>query len=248
MIPVETVVFLPGYLSPPAGFRSMAGAFVGYQTLELSRQPRPSLEGWLDRVPAGAHIVAFAEAAWNAAQIAAQKSAKSLILFSPILRSDAALEARLKALQTAHNTSLENFIEAAKPWFFGSFFLQQGHEALEVWAEEMQSLQLGDWLEAMLTLPDGRKNLRKLECPVLVCLGSEDVFTPLRYGQEVVEWVPLNQNGLGAVRVSLEGCGHLAPWENPLEATNLAQGFIAQADGISGDQPAWQDLEELPIK
>lgn len=226
---VETVVFLPGYLSPPAGFRSLREALANTQTLEPERlaSPQKGLEIWREQTPQGSHIVAFAEAAWAASQIAADTSAKSLTLFSPLLRCDAALEARLKALQTALHASNAVFIEAAAPWLFGPHFLEYGQEAIEVWGDEVKTLDAAAWLESLSSLPDGRKNLRRLACPVLVIAGAEDVFTPLRYAQEVVEWVPMNQNGLGAVRVSLESCGHLAPWENPLEAANLVQGFVA---------------------
>lgn len=181
--------------------------------------------------------MAFAEASWAAAQIAAEKKAKSLVLFSPIVRVDAALEARLASLEAARRHGF--LAQAAKPWMFGSFLLEQGQEAIEVWRQGLAELQPQPWLESMLALPDGRKHLRRLECPVLVVLGSEDVFTPLRYGQEVVEWVPLNPNGLGAVRVSLEGCGHLAAWENPLEAANLSEGFIQGSGGVLEDAPGW---------
>lgn len=243
---MERVVFFPGYLTPPAGFRGLAQALAGYQALELERQANPleALATWMRQTPPAAHLVAFAEAGWAAVQVAAQTKAKSLVLFSPVIRVDAALEARLGALEMAHRYGF--FAQAAKPWMFGSFFLEQGQEAIEVWTEGLAQLQLQPWLESMLALPDGRKHLRRLECPVLVVLGAEDAFSPLRYGQEVVEWVPLNSNGLGAVRVSLEGCGHLAAWENPLESANLTEGFIRRPGGLLEDVPDWGETE-LPM-
>ncbi|MDX2005836.1 MAG: alpha/beta hydrolase [Meiothermus sp.] len=234
---METVVFLPGYLAPPAGFRSLAGALRPHQTLELGRHPSPAgaLEAWRGQVPPNAHLAAFAEAAWPAAQLAAETQARSLILFSPILRADAALKSRLEALRLAHQNG--QFAQAATPWMFGAFFLEQGQEPIAYWAEEVGSLAVGEWLGALHGLGDGRKHLRRLECPVLVVAGAEDAFTPLRYAQEVVDWTPLNPNGLGAVRVSMEGCGHLAPWENPLEAANLLEGFVTGADSVGGSSP-----------
>jgi len=221
----------------------MAEGLPEYRALEPPRMSRPeqAFELWRSAVPEGAHIVAFAEAAWSAAGLAAEKKAQSLVLFSPIVRVDAALEARLKPLQTALKSGLETLTEAAKPWFFGPFLLEQGQAAIEAWGEGLAELDVAGWLEALHTLPDGRKNLRRLECPVLVVLGAEDVFTPLRYGQELVEWTPTNANGLGAVRVSLEGCGHLAAWENPEEAANLVEGFLEEAKGVRGNAPVWRE-------
>lgn len=239
---MDTVVFLPGYLAPPAGFRSLAEGLPGYRTLELPCSPNPmDVAAWQD-IPQQAHLIAFAEASWAAVQLAAAKNARSLVLFSPILRCDAALEARLQALQTADSLGKTVLAEVARPWFFGAFFLEQGQEAIQVWLEQLAELDVGQWLTHLCQLPDGRKYLRLLNCPVLVALGAEDVFTPLRYGQEVVDWTPLNERGLGAVRVSLEGCGHLAPWENPLEAANLIEGFIARADSLTGHAPNWDEL------
>ena len=241
---MDTVVFLPGYLAPPAGFRSLARALLGHQTLELDRyaSPATALERWRGQIPPKAHIVTFSEAAWAGVQLAAESQAQSLTVFSPVLRSDAALQSRLSALQVAQASG--HFVQAATPWLFGAFFLEQGQEAIGYWAEELQTLAVGEWLEALHSLGDGRKPLRRLECPVLVIAGAEDAFTPLRYAQEVVDWTPLNANGLGAVRVSMEGCGHLAPWENPLEAANLLEGFVTRADSINGESPV---LDELPM-
>jgi len=238
---VETTALLCGYLAPPAGFQPLAKALSAHHPLELPRLARPkeALEAWRSAVPEGAHLVAFAEAAWSAVQLAAEKQAKSLVLFSPIVRSDAALRARLESLQTALRGGLETFAQAAQPWLLGPFLLEHGQEAVAAWTQGLSELDLGGWLEALLALPDGRKHLRRLSCPVLVVLGAEDVFTPLRYGQEVVEWTPANPSGLGAVRVSLEGCGHLVPWENPEEAASLVEGFLERAEGVKGGDLVW---------
>lgn len=232
---------MPGYLAPPAGLRALAEALSGFGVGELERYPTApqAYQEWRARVPRNAHLIAFAEASWAAVRIAAENEAKSLCAFSPILRVDAALEARLRALETAHNTGLAALVEAAKPWFFGAYFLEHGQEPMAAWAEGLANLDVGQWIRGMLELPDGRKVLRQLRCPVLVGIGAEDVFTPPRYAQEVVDWVPTNERGLGAVRVSLEGCGHLALWENPAEATSLVEGFIQGSGSWGGEALAW---------
>ncbi|PZA08458.1 hypothetical protein EWH23_04515 [Meiothermus sp. PNK-Is4] len=232
---------MPGYLAPPAGFRGLARALSRFDVSELERYPTAlqAYQAWRARVPRHAHLVAFAEASWAAIHLAAESEARSLSVFSPIVRVDAALEARLRALRTAHATGLAAFVEAAKPWFFGAYFLEYGQQPIAAWAEGLAGLDVGQWIGGMLELPDGRKAVRRLRGPVLVGVGAEDVFTPSRYAQEVADWVPANERGLGAVRVSLEGCGHLAPWENPAEAASLVEGFIQGAGLSGGEAPVW---------
>ncbi|WP_018465129.1 alpha/beta fold hydrolase [Calidithermus timidus] len=243
---METVVLLPGLLTPPAGFRSLREGLKGFGCLELTPHPTPSeqLEAWRAELPPAAHIVAFAEASWAGVQLAAQSQARSLSLLSPILRVDAALRARLDALEEARRWGLEAFVAAAKPWLFGPVLLEHGQEAIAAWAEGLREGDLARWLQAMPTLPDGRRALRLLRCPVLVVIGAEDVFTPSRYAQEVLGWVPEQR----AMRVSLEASGHLAPWENPGEALAVISAFLHDAEAFLQGPPSWHDgLDELPV-
>lgn len=244
--PVEKVLLLPGLLAPPAGFRSLREGLEGFGCLELAPRATPSeqLETWRAEVPPGAHIVAFAEASWAGTQLAAHSQARSLTLLSPILRVDAALRARLGALEEARRRGLEAFITAARPWLFGPVLLEHGQEAIAAWAEGLREGDLERWLRDLSKLPDGRKALRLLRCPVLVVIGAEDVFTPSRYAQEVVEWVPDQR----AMRVSLEATGHLAPWENPAETLAVLSAFLHDAEGFLQGPPSWHDgLDELPV-
>jgi pimeloyl-ACP methyl ester carboxylesterase len=243
---VETVVFLPGLLVPPAGFRWLREGLEGFGCRELPPRATPSegLEAWRAELPPGAHVVAFAEASWAGVQLAVHGQARSLTLLSPILRVDAALRARLEALEAARSGGLEAFVTAARPWLFGPVLLEHGQEAIAAWAEGLRAGDLERWLRALSDLPDGRSALRLLRCPVLVVIGAEDVFTPSRYAQKVVEWVPEQR----ALRVSLEATGHLAPWENPGETLAVLSAFLRDAEGFLRGPPGWHDgLDELPV-
>lgn len=243
---METVVLLPGLLAPPAGFRWLREGLEGFVCLELPpcATPAEQLEAWSGGLPPEAHIVAFAEAGWAGVQLAVRGQVRSLTLLSPILRVDAALRARLDALEEARRRGLEAFATAAKPWLFGPMLLEHGQEAIAAWTEGLREEELERWLGAMPALPDGRKALRRLRCPVLVLIGAEDVFTPARYAQEVVEWVPDQR----AMRVSLEAGGHLAPWENPGETLALLSAFMRDAEAFLQRPPSWHDgLDELPV-
>lgn len=239
---VETVVFLPGYLSPPSGFSPLAQGLEGLEPLEAPRQAEPGrqFEAWRDQIPSGAHLVAFSEASLAAVRLAPAVGAKSLVLFSPFFRVDGALRARLEAMQAALRLGgHEAFVAVAKPWLFGSLLLDRGQAQLSIWADGLRSLALGDWLGGLLALRDERKWIRALSVPTLVVVGAEDAFTPMRYGHEVTEWVP-EQRGM---LVTVDGAGHFSPWENPGEASAMVRGFISRADAFEAGPPEWQEEE-----
>ena len=62
---------------------------------------------------------------------------------------------------------------------------------------------------AIMTRPDGRKDLEKINCPALVLCGRQDTLTPLALHEEMAAAIP------GARLVVIEDCGHLAPLERP---------------------------------
>ncbi len=240
---METIVFLPGYLSPPAGFSAFREAFPAYRLLEAEPHPTPAQaeKAWRGRVPEGAHLVAFSEACVAAVRIAPEVGAKSLVLFSPYFRVDDALLARLRALREAYARGGHSaFVTAAAPWFFGSLLLGRGQAQIEAWAKGLEGRDLEAWLEGLLSLGDVRKWLRRLEQPTLVAVGAEDVFTPMRYGHEVTEWVP----ELRGMLVTIEGAGHFAPWENPAEAGALARGFVERYEDFLKGPVHWREEEE----
>ena len=68
---------------------------------------------------------------------------------------------------------------------------------------------------AILSRPDGRKDLKKIACPTLVLCGRQDALTPLTGHEEMVAAIP------NASLVVIEDCGHLAPLERP-DAVNAA--------------------------
>ncbi len=62
---------------------------------------------------------------------------------------------------------------------------------------------------AIMSRPDGRKDLKKIACPTLVLCGRQDALTPLAQHEEMAAAIP------GARLVIIEDCGHLAPLERP---------------------------------
>ncbi len=68
---------------------------------------------------------------------------------------------------------------------------------------------------AIMTRPDGRADLKKINGPTLVLCGRQDALTPLALHEEMAAAIP------GAKLVVIEDCGHLAPLERP-QAVNAA--------------------------
>lgn len=209
-------------------------ALEGYSSIELPPQPTPDLQfaTWQGMALPKAHWVAFSEASVAATMLAAKHQALSLSLFSPILRCDAALTARVQPLQQALALGRSHFGQAVLPWMFGAFMLERGQVAIEAWKEGLTSLDLASFLQSLLELGDRRREMRQLNCPVQVVFGSEDAFTPARYAQEAVDWTPLHFGDWSAMRLGIEGGGHLAAWEHPQECGALLQGFLDQSASV----------------
>jgi len=220
----------------------------GYQAVHMTPEPTPArqLEAWKEQIPNGAHLVASFEAGMTAVNLAVEKEALSLVWFSPFARVDAALRARLRALDWALDAGgVEGFVRVASPFFFGSLMLDRGQELIDAWAEGLDAGGLADWLAALLATGDERKWLRTLkDLPVMTVVGSEDVFTPMRYAHDVTEWIP----DLHGILVTLEGAGHFSFWENPREAISISRGFIERYREFLEGPAEWQaeDEEEAP--
>lgn len=241
---METIAYLPGYLSPPSGFRMLAERLEGYAQVELERRPTPAeqLEAWSAELPEGAHLVASFEAGLAAVRLAGAKHARSLTWFSPYARADAALKARVRALAWALDAGgLEGFVEVARPILFGSLMLERGEELIAAWREGLEPGGLAAWTRSLEELGDERRWLRTLQqLPVMSVVGAEDAFAPMRYAHEVTEWVP----ELKGILVALDGAGHFSFWENPREAVSITRGFIERYREFLEGPVEWQVEEE----
>lgn len=62
---------------------------------------------------------------------------------------------------------------------------------------------------AIMGRPDGRADLERIACPVLILVGRQDAITPAKVAEEMVSRLPRPR------LVVIEDCGHLAPIEQP---------------------------------
>ncbi|WP_243094809.1 alpha/beta fold hydrolase [Thermus thalpophilus] len=189
----------PGLLSPPAG-------------LDFLRD-LPS-EG-------GLHLVAFAEGALEALKAAFREGVRSLVLLSPILRKDALLAAKLRALRFGlEKGGVEGFATIGRALFFGPE-AAGSEEVFQVWREGLSEEGVRAWLERVEGLGDERRWLRSTKARVLVVQGALDAFTPPHHGQEAADFAKGE-----ALRFSVEGAGHFVPWEAMEEVRSLVADFL----------------------
>lgn len=75
--------------------------------------------------------------------------------------------------------------------------------------------------QAILGRMDSRPDLRRIAVPTLVAVGAEDALTPPALAEEMAAAIP------GATLASIEGCGHLAPMEDPVATNRLLLDWLA---------------------
>jgi len=73
---------------------------------------------------------------------------------------------------------------------------------------------------AIISRPDFRPGLAKIECPALVLCGRQDQLTPLECSEEMAAEIP------GAKLVVVEECGHLSTLERPAVVNAALRGWL----------------------
>ena len=74
---------------------------------------------------------------------------------------------------------------------------------------------------AIMSRPDSRPDLVRIDCPTLVLCGRQDALTPPAVHTEIAA-------GIADSRlVVIESCGHLAPMERPTEVTAALADWLA---------------------
>ena len=75
-------------------------------------------------------------------------------------------------------------------------------------------------IAALLTRPDATDVLRSIACPTLIACGRLDVWSPFARHQEMARLVK------GATLSAFEGCGHMAPMEDPDSVAGALLGWL----------------------
>jgi pimeloyl-ACP methyl ester carboxylesterase len=72
--------------------------------------------------------------------------------------------------------------------------------------------------------PDRRAALGGLDLPTLVVGGTADPVTPVELATELADGIP------GAELVTIDGCGHLSPIEEPDEVARILRSWLSRTD------------------
>lgn len=75
---------------------------------------------------------------------------------------------------------------------------------------------------AIMSRPDGRKDLKKIKCPALVLCGREDALTSVDLHEEMAAGIA------NARLVIIEDCGHLSPLERPHAVSAVMRYWLAE--------------------
>lgn len=75
---------------------------------------------------------------------------------------------------------------------------------------------------AIMSRPDGRRDLARIACPTLVLCGRQDELTPLELHEEMAAAIP------GARLVVIEDCGHLSTLERPDEVNAAMRAWLLE--------------------
>jgi pimeloyl-ACP methyl ester carboxylesterase len=75
---------------------------------------------------------------------------------------------------------------------------------------------------AIMSRPDGYRDLKKIACPTLVLCGRQDALTPLTGHEEMAAAIA------DTSLVVIEDCGHLAPLERPAAVTAAMRTWLTE--------------------
>jgi pimeloyl-ACP methyl ester carboxylesterase len=73
---------------------------------------------------------------------------------------------------------------------------------------------------ALLNRPDARPVLATIGCPTLVLCGRDDSWSPLAQHEEITAAIR------GSVLAVIDRCGHMAPYERPVEVTRELERWL----------------------
>lgn len=118
----------------------------------------------------------------------------------------------------AHST-MEDFMELLQIWIFAAKFtaehlddLKQGQNDAGMNPAPQPQYAFDAQADACIT-HDTTSELGKIKCPCQIVVGRDDIFTPLKFSEE------LNKNISNSEILILEKCGHAVHWED-LETFN----------------------------
>ena len=147
-----------------------------------------------------------------------------------LMGADAAPDHGMSAVRNAlfckvvRVTGMRSFVlENVANILFGATFRREGGELYRVFRARLAALPRRAAIYAMKAWTRRRPllaRLRKLDVPVLVVVGDEDVSCPLPCGEQIAAAIP------GATLLRIPGAGHTMTAERPRETSAALLGFL----------------------
>jgi len=136
-----------------------------------------------------------------------------------VLASTGAKLKVLPAIFEILRTDFEGYLKMMGQYSFGKSAAEEiKQEVLEETRKQNPEVIAGDFRACDAF--DVRERLGEIQTPTLVLSGSEDLLTPPKYSDFLVERIP------GSRLVRLAGAGHLLPVEKPEEFNRAVEAFV----------------------
>lgn len=221
---IPHVLFLPGLLNDASLFQQQIDALTAVTTTEVADLTQANsiadmAESALQNTPeAPCVLVGLSMGGYVAFEIMrrAPERVAGLVLLDTSARPDTAegVAARVSLMKLAE-TDLEAVFEQLMPRLSHPLRMNlpavRGvvHSMMSSLGKEVFIRQQG----AIMTRPDSRPGLARIQCPTLVICGRQDLVTPPEMAEEIAHGIPDAQLSI------VEDCGHLSTLDQPDEVS-----------------------------
>ncbi len=217
---MENLVLLPGLLNDADLWAHQVGTLADIAAVTVADLTRDDdmaamARRVLDAAPAQFALAGLSMGGYVAQEIMRQAPERvtRLALIDTAARADLPeqKERRLRAIEIARGGRFDSIMPELLPNLIDPDRLNDAvltgrviAMARNVGAEAFERQQT-----AIMNRPDGRDDLKRIDCPTLVLVGRQDALTPPKVAAEIA--ANLRRGRL----VIVEDCGHLAPIERP---------------------------------
>jgi len=120
----------------------------------------------------------------------------------------------------------ENFFWSVVPIFYGKTFIEKNQADCQKRAEALDAADaeffvgqkaIYDTFSADIYMTD---RLHGIKCPTLVVVGEEDLLTPMKFSEIIVQNIPNTEF------ITVPDCGHVTIAEKPKELESIVLGFV----------------------
>jgi 3-oxoadipate enol-lactonase len=176
-----------------------------------------------------AHVVGHSFGAYIALNYAIEypEKVRSLVVSDTAGEAYPLIEKILRSwVDAQEHGGLDLRFDISLPWLYAESFIGSNPRKIRLFREAFRKNDLnavrGLTLESLEN--DATPRLREIKAPTLLVLGEEDILTPFRYAEKLLEQIP-------DARLSvIKGCGHVPPIEKHREFNQIVLEFLGEND------------------